>query len=156
MACDQWAVTVGCLLLTCRFSLVASARQAGGLHGVLGRCWEDPGRAPVSVQRGFRLASGGPWDSSLAPWDDPREHRGAAGIPWAIWTYVFQCFGATVRSERTFSNVLGASGALALRLCSEIVHGQVRSHPPVGFFHGVFALGGEPARRGTDGLTADT
>ena len=48
------------------------------------------------------------------------------------------------------------SDALALRLCSEIVQGQVRATPPLWFFHGLFALGGEFARRGTGGLTADT
>ena len=50
----------------------------------------------------------------------------------------------------------GPSDALALRLCSEIVHGQVRMQRPLVVFHGLFALGGEPARRGTVGLAADT
>ena len=61
-----------------------------------------------------------------------------------------------MRSELTFSNVLGASGALALRLCSEIAQRQVRRHPPLMVFRRFFALGGEPTRRGADGLTADT
>ena len=38
------------------------------------------------------------------------------------------------RSELTFSNVLGPSDALALRLCSQIVQGRVRIHPPPGNF----------------------
>ena len=50
----------------------------------------------------------------------------------------------------------GPSDALALRLCSEIVPEGVREHPLAMVFHGVWALGGEPARRGTGGLIADT
>ena len=102
------------------------------------------------------MASGGPWESSLAPWNDPGGHRAAAGSPWAIWIDVFPCLARASSYELMFSDVLGPSDALAVRLCSEIVHGQVRIHPPGRLFYRVFALGGEPARRGTGGLTADT
>ena len=94
------------------------------------------------------MASGGPWDSFLAPWDDPGGHRAAAGSPWAIWTYVFQCLGCTCSYELTFSNVLGPSDALALRLCSEIVHGQVRNHPLGWVSCRFLALGREPLEGG--------
>ena len=87
------------------------------------------------------MASGGPWDSFLAPWDDPGGHRAAAGSPWAIWTYVFQCLGCICSYELTFSNVSGPSDALALRLCSEIVHGQVRMQRPGWVFLSLFGPG---------------
>ena len=61
-----------------------------------------------------------------------------------------------MRSELTFSYDFGPSDALDRRLRSEIVPEQVRSHPPPAVFCGFWALGGEPARRGTGGLTADT
>ena len=61
-----------------------------------------------------------------------------------------------MRSELTFSSVLGPSDALALRLCSEIAQGHGKGDPHLMVFPGVFAEGGEPTRRGTVGLTADT
>ena len=88
------------------------------------------------------MASGGPWDSFLAPWDDPGGHRAAAGSPWAIWTYVFQCLGCTCSYEPTFSNVLGPSDALALRLCSEIAQGKFRLSHSDGFFVAFLPWGG--------------
>ena len=59
-----------------------------------------------------------------------------------ILAYVFQSFEAIGRSELTFSNVFGPSDALALRLCSEIVQGQVRATSPWLYFGGVWPRAG--------------
>ena len=68
----------------------------------------------------------------------------------------FPVFGSHRTLWAYVANVSGPPDALALRLCSEIIPEQVRSHPHHMVFCGVFAVGGEPARRGTDWLTADT
>ena len=78
-------------------------------------------------------------------------------LPKAIASIFATCdLIAAVRSELTFSNVLGAPDALALRLCSEIVQGRVKAYLPLVVFCGVFALGREPERRVTCTFIADT
>ena len=70
------------------------------------------------------------------------------GSPRMIRAYVFQCFWAIGRSELTFSNVLGPSDALALRLCSEIAQGQVKLDPHPRQFYCFWALCGNHLKEG--------
>ena len=99
------------------------------------------------------MTSGGPWDSPLAPWDDPGGHQAAAGSPWAIWINIFERLGCVCSYELMSSYVSGLPDALDQLLCSEFAQGRVEYDPPLVFFCFLICCPG----RGTckDGLTAD-
>ena len=117
-------MTAGWLLLAGDRRLVTSMQEAGG----------EP-------RRGLMRAPGGFWKALRWRREDHEIAPGAMGRPSEVLggamgdlSLRFLMFWAIGRSELTFSNVLGPSDALALRLCSEIVQGRVRATPPWWYF----------------------